>query len=362
MATTNSAKHRPLPEYDLTSYDPVEFVMPAFEVTPEIVEQRMQQILESVPADYEPSPRLHAGVGDILKIAVHVDKDGEDIKPLCQESRLYELEKGYMPNGFDAAIKGMKVNETLEFDFMAPDYDTPNSPESSYHAKVTLLDILQEKERELTDEWVKRYSPPCMTVQEFKEQTRIQLCMERDANLENERSVRAVNALSQRFDGKIDDYWYETTRADLMKNYEEQAQSQGMTMAQMLQAQGMGEQQFGMMLMMQVREMLVQGFSLDAWARHFKMVPTDADVLEVANIMSNGRGQEVMDQIKAEKDREKIEGMRIAARRYLANKNLVETAVIKQEQKAAEQAPQGELTEAAEPAAEAAAAEAPEEA
>lgn len=331
---TSETKRRPLPEYDLTSYEPVEFTMPAFEVTPELVEQRMQQILESTPAEYEPSPRLHAGAGDILKIAIHVDKDGVELKALCQDSRLYELDKGYMPHSFDAAIKGMKVDETLEFDFMAPDYDEPGSPERSFHAKVTLLDILKEKERELNDEWVKRFSPPCLSVQEFKEQTRIQLCMERESNLENERNVRAVNALSERFDGKIDDYWYETTRADLMKNYEEQAQAQGMTLPQMLQQQGVGEQQFGMMLMMQVREMLVQGFCLDAWARHFKMVPTDADVVEVANIMSNGRGQEVMNELKAEKDREKLEGMRIAARRYLANKDLVETAVIKQEQKA----------------------------
>ncbi len=57
-----------------------------------------------------------------------------------------------------------------------------------------------------------------------------------------------------------------------------------------MQQPSVSEQQFGMMLMMQVHKILTQGFCLDAW-RHFKMVPTDADVLEVTSIMPNDRGQ-----------------------------------------------------------------------
>ena len=337
MAANKTTKRPPLPEYDLTSYEPVEFTMPSGEVTHEMVEQRVQEIIENSPKEYEASKRMHAGVGDILKIATHVDKNGKDIPALCQKTRLYELDKGYMPPSFDAPIKGMKVGDTLEFDFQAPDFEEEGNPQRTFHAKVTLLDILNEKEPELTDEWVQRYNPPCLTVAEFKEQTRITLCMEREQAIENERNVRAVNALAQRFEGKIDDYWYETTREDLMKNYEDQAQAQGMTLAQMVQNQGMSEQQFGMMLMMQVREMLVQGFCLDAWARHFKMIPTDDDILKVADIMSNGRGEEVMKQLKKENDKEQLEGMRVAARRYLANKDLVATATITVEQANTEQ-------------------------
>ena len=39
-----------------------------------------------------------------------------------------------------------------------------------------------------------------------------------------------------------------------------------------------GEQQFGMMLMMQTREVLVQGFCLDAVYRHERMTLTDKDL------------------------------------------------------------------------------------
>ena len=50
-----------------------------------------------------------------------------------------------------------------------------------------------------------------------------------------------------------------------------------------------GEQQFGMMLMMQVREVLVNGFCLDAVYRHERMSLTDAD-LDAACLAMNPQG------------------------------------------------------------------------
>lgn len=53
------------------------------------------------------------------------------------------------------------------------------------------------------------------------------------------------------------------------------------------------EQQFGMMLMMQTREVLVQGFCLDAVFRHEKMTLTDKD-LEDACLGMNPQGNAAM--------------------------------------------------------------------
>lgn len=58
-------------------------------------------------------------------------------------------------------------------------------------------------------------------------------------------------------------------------------------------AQNGGEQQFGMMLMMQTREVLVQGFCLDAVYRHEHMTLTDKD-LEDACLGMNPQGNPKM--------------------------------------------------------------------
>ena len=58
-----------------------------------------------------------------------------------------------------------------------------------------------------------------------------------------------------------------------------------MTYEQFIEQQG-GEQQFNMMMMMQTREMLVQGYALDALFRHEKLVLTDEDIEAACRSMS----------------------------------------------------------------------------
>ena len=98
-----------------------------------------------------------------------------------------------------------------------------------------------------------------------------------------------------------------------------------------LAAQGMDKKQFNMMLMLQVREMLVQGFVLDAWARHYGLEATEDDVLYVANLMSNNRGKLMLDNLREAGEEEQLKGLEMAARRYVANKDLLEKAHITEE-------------------------------
>ena len=62
----------------------------------------------------------------------------------------------------------------------------------------------------------------------------------------------AVGQLTRRFEGRIADEIYEATRDQLMQNLRMELQQAGMTWEQFVVQNG-GEQQFGMMLMMQTR-------------------------------------------------------------------------------------------------------------
>ena len=75
----------------------------------------------------------------------------------------------------------------------------------------------------------------------------------------------------------IQDEVYEAMQQTLVSNLRGQLQQQGIPFEQFVQSQG-GEQQFGMIMMMQTREMLVQGYALDALFRHEKMTLTDEDI------------------------------------------------------------------------------------
>ena len=194
---------------------------------------------------------------------------------------------------------------------------------------MTLNAIVSEKDPELTDEWVKRNIIVCGSVEEFRAHTRERMETEAQLAIKDKLNERAVQALTERFEGKIDDIWYEATRDGLRESYEEQARQQGKTLDDMIREQGIDRRAFDAGLMMQVRDMLKQGACLDAWARHYQLECADEDVLEIANMMTDGRGAQLLQDLREAKDEDQLEGLRVAARRLVANKDLVKTAIIK---------------------------------
>lgn len=322
----------PMPEYELKSYEPVEFTMPKLRVTDEQVEAKMLEFAESMGGDFKPTKRKVVGPKEHIEIAIEVDKDGSPIPNLCSEKRLYSLGENLMPIDFDRGVLGMKVGETKEFDFKAPDFDAEDQAERPFHAKVTVKTIMRKAEPNITDEWVKKFMPLYKDAADFKEQTRKALLAEAERMIENEKNQQSAYALAERFEGKIDDYWYETTRTDLRRSYEEQAKAQHMDLEDMLGKQGIDEQQFSMMLMLQTREMLRQGFALDAWARHYGLEPSEEDVQALAEMMAPGHGKEMLKKLEEDDDELQLEGFRIAARRYVANKDVTAKAKITYEE------------------------------
>ena len=89
--------------------------------------------------------------------------------------------------------------------------------------------------------------------------------------------------------------------------------------------QGLDEKQFNMMLMMEVRDTLVQGYCLDAWARHYHIEPTEKDINDLADMMSGGNAKEFLEEQK--KQDPDLESMKIAAKRFAANKDLVKRSL-----------------------------------
>ena len=285
----------PMPEYELTSYEPVEFSMPPLEVTDEQVEQKMLQYAEQFGADFIPTTRKVVGPKEHVKMDIEVTKDGELVKNVSSEDRLYSLGEGLMPIDFDRNVLGMNVDETREFDFKAPDFDDPDGTERTFHAKATITMIMRKTIPQITDKWVERYMPMYKSADDFRSQVRKGIEDEADRMIEQEKNQRAAYALASRFEGRIDDYWYEVTRADLKASYEQQAQSQGMDLEDFLGKQGIDENTFSMMLMFQTREMLTQGFALDAWARHYNIEATNDDIAELAKMMAPmGRSNELI--------------------------------------------------------------------
>ena len=133
-----------------------------------------------------------------------------------------------------------------------------------------------------------------------------------------------VGELAKRFKGRIADEVYEAMSRNLMNSLRMQVQQQDMTWEQFIEQQG-GEQQFNMMMMMQTRQMLVQGYALDALFRHEGLVVSDEDVNEACRAMNPQSPLSVRRQME---ESGRGFALREAAERIKANKWLLEHAKI----------------------------------
>lgn len=313
------------PSYELTSYEPVNITIPRYVVDKSLVEAQLAEIAQNYKT-YAAAEDKVIESGDICLIAMECLENGKRVNNLCTEGRTYVTGQGYMPDGFDENIIGMKPGETKSFSFEGPSFDDDyNSITQKIDCTLTVKEIQQAVIPEIDDEWIKANMPWYPNAAAFKQD--ISRSIDAQARRAYDVQVRqvAVEELSKRFEGKIADEVYEATRDNLVNNMRRSLQAQGKSWDEFIEDNG-GEQQMGMLLMLQTREVLVQGFVLDAIYRHEKLSITDDDINEAClsiNTQANPK------QLRAEFEKNgSMFALREAAQRICANKWLVDHANI----------------------------------
>lgn len=317
------------PDYELTSYDPVSFKAVKFEVMDADVDAELARLADRYKAyvPYTDAPadkQLEAG--DSVKITIEAYEDGKKMEQLSTLGRTYVAGMGYMPEGFENQVLGMKAGETKEFTFEGPSFDENYNPTTTtVEAKVTIVGFEKEETPELNDEWVQKNMPMYKGIAELRADIRKQLEQAGRKQYETYLMQLATEELAKRFEGKIPDEAYESTRDRLVSMYRQSLQQQGKSFEEFVAENG-GEQQFGMFLMIETRQMLVNGFVLDSIYRHENMELTEEDMLEAC--------QSLNPQADPKATRAQMEeagrgfALRESAERLKANKWLVETANI----------------------------------
>ena len=330
----------PKPDYELTSYDPVSITVPPLVIDPAEVDAQIEQMAngytEYVADDPHPVEK-----GDAVKIAMKAFRaNGEEVGPLATEGRTYVTYvtgNGYMPDGFDENVVGMDVGETKTFSFEAPDIDADGKEvTSSFTTTVTVLEIQKTVTPTIDDAWVKKYMPFYKDLADMRRSIEENLTKQRTKEHEELKRQAAAAQAAARFQGSIADEVYEAMTRSLMTNLRADVARQGMKFEDFVEQQG-GEQQFNMMMMLHTREMLVQGYALDAVFRHQGLVITDEDITEACAEMGNGQADPKMIRSQLE-DSGRGFVLREAAERLRANKWLVEHAIVTEQEPGSAQA------------------------
>lgn len=271
-----------LPQFELSSYDPITITPPDRRASTEMVDEQIQRILMQW-ARYERTDEVRpVKSGDVVLLALRTLIDGELVEGLCFDERVYTTGIGAMPEDFERQIIGMVPGEEKRFTFEGvADYDANEQPiMGTYKAEAKLIALERQVLPELTDEWVALNMPDCKTVIGLRSSVRNAL----DAQLEGEYrhylNYIAASELAKRFEGHIPDVAYEAMRDEIQAQFDREAASMNMTREQYMQAQGANEQQYSVRMVLQVRERLAQSIALDAYARHFGLEVEEADLQE----------------------------------------------------------------------------------
>lgn len=315
----------PKPLYKLSSYDPVEVTVNPFVFDDSQVEEQMQQLTQTYP-EYVTADAHPVKPGDCCKLALEVkNAKGEIMKTLTSDGRTYVTGQGFMPETFDEQIIGMEVGKTKEFEFQAPDFDDDgNQITGTFSAKVTLIELQEEKTPQLTDEWIAKTMPMYGTVAELRKQVSDNLEAQQRQVYETQVSAQVQAKWAERFEGTIPDKAYEYTAKSIDQSLRLQMQQQGMDFDKVIEQEG-GEQNYNMGLMMQARETLRRDYALDSLFDHAGLTITDDDIREACMEINPNNPQGVKQEMEAKGT---MFALREIAARIAASKYAVENAKI----------------------------------
>ena len=322
-------KVMPKPSFELSSYDPVSITIEPYETDEEEIDKRIgdiaRQFTQFVETDAHP---LEATDNCLIKMST--TKDGETVPGLTTESRSYTLGQDLMPVGFDDHLIGMEVGETRTFTFEGPGLDDDfNEIMEAYETTITLLEVQKEVVPVIDDEWVANNLPMYKSAADMRARIGEEIDEDRRKYYEDYKRNMAASELSKRFQGTIPDAIYEGSMAETRANMQQQVTRAGMKWEEFVEQSG-GQQQVSMMLMVEMRQNLVLGFSLDAYYRHEGLMYDEDDLNEVCFQMNPQNPRSA---------RESMErngfgyALRESAERLRACKHLVEHAEIKESAK-----------------------------
>lgn len=312
------------PTYKLTSYEPVEIAVEPFVLDENEVDSQIAQLAEHY-AEYHTDDPHAVGLGDTCQLSLQSSKDGQAFAGLTTEGRTYTTGIGLMPEGFDENIVGMDVGQTKTFSFTAPGFDDEGHEISeTIECTATVNEIQKKVIPVIDDAWVVKNMPQYAHAAALRASVSDAIGRQQAAEYENYKRNLAAAELARRFEGTISDEVYESMSRNLLNNLRAQVQNQNMTWEQFIEQQG-GEQQFNMMAMMQTRQLLVQGYALDALFDHEGLAISDEDIMEACSAMDPQNPQGARRQME---ESGRGFALREAAERIRANKWLLEHAKV----------------------------------
>lgn len=188
--------------------------------------------------------------------------------------------------GFEDALIGAEIGKETEVNVTFPeDYQAAELAGKAAVFKCTVKKLQEKQLPELDEEFVEEVSDESDTVDEYKEEIRKKLADRKEADAKTAKEDAVIQAVIEGAKMDIPDAMVDTQQRQMVQDYAERLQSQGISMEQYMQFTGMTVQ----MLMEQVKPQALKRIQsrlvLEAVAAAEKMEASEEDFEEEAKTM-----------------------------------------------------------------------------
>ena len=270
------------PEFELSSYEPVEVEVPCAEVTEAEMTEQIDAMREHYATFEDASAATKVKAENTADLAMKAtDADGNAIEALESESRLFTPGSGMFPEAFDAEILGMKKGQTKEFTIeVAEDDDSVllgGMGGTKINFEVTCNVVKKKTTPELTDEWAKDVMG-FESVEDMREQISQAVTAQKGSMIPRLKENACVAQLIERFEGEVPASMVEDCESTLLQEFFSQLQAQNVNFDTYLMQQGITADQFKADVKLQAADDAKEKLALDAWARHAGIEATPEEV------------------------------------------------------------------------------------
>lgn len=312
------------PELKLTSFDPVDIVMPHDEATDEEVDQQLETF-RGYFGKYEDIEGRGVQDGDFVYIKCSAP---EEYKQLNFENRLYKLGGGMMPEDFDKALLGMKPKDEKKAVKVAlpqaADAEDDKAEPETVELDVTLNRLVEHVLPELDDDFAKDKFG-FEGVEAMRAAISKDITSQKKSQLPQLKENRVTGALAKRLEGEPTPEYVQTVFQELGQNFMNQLSQRGMNLDSYIASNGLSPQQFMADLNRQATDIATESLALDALVAEKGFDCTEEDV---DNEFRNSGVEDWESTKKQFLEDGRLPAVRVSIRRNKAIDWLLETAKV----------------------------------
>ncbi len=180
--------------------------------------------------------------------------------------------------GFEEQLIGKNIGEECEVNVTFPgDYHADDLAGKEATFKCTVKEIKEKQLPELDDEFAAEVSE-FDTLAEYKEDLKKSLAEKKAKSAADAKEEAAVDAVIANAEMEIPDAMLETTQRQMVEEFAQSIQNQGLSFEQYMQFTGMNAENFKEQVKPQAEKRIQSRLVLEAITKAENIVPTDADI------------------------------------------------------------------------------------